>query len=95
LKCPLKGPRVARILHGFSRGSILSAETQQVFFRLKVRNLVATYSVNCTNTGETIVLLASAGLLLSRIRLGRWTPKTGGSEPCQTNGRSLCMNQLP
>ena len=53
-----KGLKVVRVIHGFNRGSVLSAETQKVLLRLKQQGQVATYAVNPTNPGETIVQLA-------------------------------------
>jgi DNA-nicking Smr family endonuclease len=53
-----RGFKVVRIIHGFNRGSVLSAETQKVLLRLKEQGLVAAYAVNGTNPGETIVQLA-------------------------------------
>lgn len=51
------GQRVMRIIHGFNRGSVLSNETQRVLSRLKQQGLLATYSINGANPGETIVQL--------------------------------------
>jgi DNA-nicking Smr family endonuclease len=53
-----KGLKVVRVIHGFNRGSVLSAETQKVLFRLKQQGLVAAFAVNGANPGETIVQLA-------------------------------------
>jgi len=53
-----KDLKVLKVIHGFNRGSILSAETQKVLFRLKVQGLVAVYAINGANPGETIVQLA-------------------------------------
>ena len=53
-----KGFKVVRIIHGFNRGSVLSAETQKVLLRLKEQGLVGAYAVNGTNPGETIVQLS-------------------------------------
>jgi hypothetical protein len=53
-----KGLKVVRVIHGFNRGSVLSAETQKVLFSLKQQGLVATYAINGSNPGETIVQLA-------------------------------------
>ena len=52
-----KGLKVVRIIHGFNRGSVLTAETQKVLLRLKEQGLVVAYAVNGTNPGETIVQL--------------------------------------
>ena len=52
-----KGLKVVRIIHGFNRGSVLSAETQKVLIRLKEQGLLAAYALNGTNPGETIVQL--------------------------------------
>lgn len=53
-----KGLKVVRVIHGFNRGSVLSAETQKVLLRLKQQGQVAAYAVNPANPGETIVQLA-------------------------------------
>ena len=52
-----KGLKVLRVIHGFNRGSVLSAETQKLLFRLKEQGVVVAYAVNSGNPGETIVLL--------------------------------------
>jgi len=52
-----KGLKVVRIIHGFNRGSVLSAETQKVLFQLKRQGVVVAYAVNGANPGETILQL--------------------------------------
>ena len=52
------GLKGGQIIHGFNRGSVLSAETQKVLARLRQQGLVAVYAINGANPGETIVQLA-------------------------------------